>query len=249
MFAVSAVVLLLATAAKAQHVCAGVGFYPDPADCSTFYRCTDLWNNGVFQQYTFMCPAGTVFDDVLDVCNWPWAVPSCGMNPPPTTTSPPTTTAPPTTSAPPTTTATPATLPATTEEPSTNPPPTTTLPPTTAAATTPMETTAAPTTAVGVTEAPYTPSENSPYSCTAPGVVNYDADCQKFWLCKEEPAGSMVLQSLLYRCPEGYLFSSSTLRCARADDLTCLTGVADLRSTPVNQLAVEELDAFFNRWG
>ena len=46
----------------------------------------------------FMCPAGTVFDDILDVCNWPWAVPGCGTTPPlVTSTQPPPTAAPATT--------------------------------------------------------------------------------------------------------------------------------------------------------
>ena len=48
----------------------------------------------------FMCPAGTVFDDTLDVCNWPWAVPGCGTTPPlVTSTQPPPTAAPTTTAA------------------------------------------------------------------------------------------------------------------------------------------------------
>jgi len=46
----------------------------------------------------FMCPAGTVFDDILDVCNWPWAVPGCGTTPLlVTSTQPPPTAAPATT--------------------------------------------------------------------------------------------------------------------------------------------------------
>ena len=109
------------------------GFYPDPADCSTFYRCTDLWNNGQYQQYIFMCPAGTVFDDDLDVCNWPSAVPSCGSNPP---TVPQATT---------------------TTEPATTAAATTPLQTTAAAAT------AAPAPAAEVTDAPYTPRLDQRY--------------------------------------------------------------------------------------
>lgn len=42
----------------------------------------------------FECPAGTVFDVKVSVCNWPWAVPSCLQTPLPviTSTQPPTTT-------------------------------------------------------------------------------------------------------------------------------------------------------------
>ena len=38
------------------------GYFPDPADCSKFYRCTDIYGNGLLQTYMFECPAGTVFD-------------------------------------------------------------------------------------------------------------------------------------------------------------------------------------------
>ena len=36
-----------------------------------FFRCTDLWGTGQFQQYSFECAEGTVFDPTLGVCNWP----------------------------------------------------------------------------------------------------------------------------------------------------------------------------------
>ena len=54
----------------AEFTCESVGFYP-AVDCSVFYRCTDLWGTGQFQQYTFQCAEGTVFDSSLGVCNWP----------------------------------------------------------------------------------------------------------------------------------------------------------------------------------
>jgi hypothetical protein len=81
-----------------------------------------------------------------------------------------------------------------------------------------------------------------------PGIEEYEPDCQKFWLCKENPEGSRILESLLYRCPEGYLFASSSLRCAPATDFTCLTGAAE-RGLPAIQLSVQELDQFFTRFG
>merc|ERR1712127_38852 len=102
------VLVLVAGSVDGQHNCAAVGYYPDTADCTTFYRCTDLFGNGIFQQYEFMCPQGTVFDDNLDVCNWPSAVPSCGAAAGAVTaasTAAPTTTTAATTAAPTTTTA------------------------------------------------------------------------------------------------------------------------------------------------
>jgi len=208
MFVLLAVVLLIGDAVEGQHTCTGVGYYPDPADCSRFYRCTDLYGTGVLQQYMFECPAGTVFDNNLDVCNWPWAVPGCGA-PPPIITS---------------------------TQPPPSPPTASTQPP-------------APATSSPPVEDGYRPSAGSPYSCTEPGIVEYKADCQKFWLCKEKPEGSKILEALLYRCPDGYLFSSSVLRCARADDATCVAAGADTRSIPVTQLTEQQLNAFFNTWG
>ena len=55
-------------------------------------------------------------------------------------------------------------------------------------------------------------------------------------------------QSLLYRCPDGYLFSSASLRCARADDLSCVPS-ADARTAPAILLTPDQLDNFFATWG
>jgi len=192
-------------------MCEGVGYYPDPADCSTFYRCTDPWQSGLYQKYMFQCAPGTVFDQRISVCNHPWAVPACGSNPPPviTSTQPP---PPPPSSAAPTTTTTVATSPET-------------------------------------TAAGYTPSAGSAYDCPAPGFVKYEADCQKFWLCKENPEGSKILESLLYRCPDGYLFANSRLRCAPAADISCVNSKTSLPAAPFYQLEEDMMDAFFNRFG
>ena len=78
-----------------EFACEATGFYPHE-DCSQvslkspkdfltffflqmialtispqFFRCTDLWGTGQFQQYSFECAEGTVFDPALGVCNWP----------------------------------------------------------------------------------------------------------------------------------------------------------------------------------
>ena len=37
----------------------------------------------MLQPYFFTCPAGTVFDETVSVCNFPWAAPPCGGPPPP----------------------------------------------------------------------------------------------------------------------------------------------------------------------
>ena len=100
--------LLLLTAALgtvSSQDCTAVGYFPHPSDCSQFYRCTDIWSTGQYQQYDFQCAEGTVFDvsirkvfqlncDKFDlsyfsVCNWPSQVAGCGAEPEPETTSPP----------------------------------------------------------------------------------------------------------------------------------------------------------------
>ena len=43
-------------------------------------------------------------------------------------------------------------------------------------------------------------SAGSAYDCKMPGVVSNEADCQKFWLCKENPEGSRILEvSLIHK--------------------------------------------------
>jgi len=192
---------LLIIGARAQFQCQGVGFYPHPSDCTQFYRCTDLWSNGVYQQYMFTCAEGTVFDASISVCNWPFLVPSCGGAAP-----------------------TPA--------------------PATEAPVTPGVTTAETTPETSVT---YRPEAGSVYQCQVPGINSDQNNCNKFWLCKENPEGSGILQSLLYRCPEGYLFSSSTLRCKKEEDVSCVESV-ETRNIATIQLTVDMLEQFFNKW-
>ena len=57
--------------------CPKAGYYRDPADCARFYRCVDLWGAGVFTAYPFVCPLGTVFDESVSVCNWPYLAAPC----------------------------------------------------------------------------------------------------------------------------------------------------------------------------
>ena len=39
-----------------------------------FYECVDSDNASHFIAYEFYCPTGTVFDNILLVCNYPWLV-------------------------------------------------------------------------------------------------------------------------------------------------------------------------------
>ena len=117
---------------SAAFTCSSVGFFADPEfGCAKFHRCTDIFSNGSLQRYTFDCPAGTLFDDRLETCNWPWAV-TCGEE----------------------------------EE---------------------VE-------ELEEEEGPWTVSAGSVYQCAEPGIVKHETDCQRFWLCKERPEGSRMLE-------------------------------------------------------
>ena len=43
-------------------------------------------------------------------------------------------------------------------------------------------------------EVTYRPAPGSALQCTKPEIVNDEDNCNKFWLCKEEPAGSGELE-------------------------------------------------------
>lgn len=60
-----------ATAAPAQPsgVCTRSGFVRDSSNCQVFYICENV--NGQYAVSQFTCPAGTVFDTTLNVCNYP----------------------------------------------------------------------------------------------------------------------------------------------------------------------------------
>ena len=53
---------VLLNSAVAEFTCEGAGYFPHPSDCSQFFRCTDIFANGQYQQYMFTCAEGTVFD-------------------------------------------------------------------------------------------------------------------------------------------------------------------------------------------
>ena len=58
----SALLCVFLNTAVAEYTCEGAGYYPHPSDCSQFFRCTDIFANGQYQQYMFTCAEGTVFD-------------------------------------------------------------------------------------------------------------------------------------------------------------------------------------------
>lgn len=80
-FAVAFVFTLLVAVSIAQD-CTSAGFFREPSDCTRFYRCTDPWGAGNYQKFPFECPAGTVFDELVGVCNWPQLAAPCGESPP-----------------------------------------------------------------------------------------------------------------------------------------------------------------------
>ena len=183
MLLLTTLMLLSLESVRPEFTCTGVGFYPHPSSCSQFYRCTDLWGVGQFQQHMFVCPTGTVWDQSISVCNWPMLVPGCGgeqANIPTTTATTTTTEA--------TTTFTTKTTAASTTE--TTPQTTTTS---TTEVTTESETTSPLTTPEAVSST-YRPSESSIYECEQPVIFDDEEHCNKFWLCKEETEGSGVLE-------------------------------------------------------
>lgn len=68
---------LLVVSSSSGQKCTRGGFFRHPEDCTRFYRCVDLTGAGFYRKYTFACPAGTVFDENVSVCNWPWAAAPC----------------------------------------------------------------------------------------------------------------------------------------------------------------------------
>lgn len=58
--------------APASGVCTRSGYVRDPSNCQVFYYCDNV--NGQYSISQFNCPAGTVFDTSLNVCNYPDAV-------------------------------------------------------------------------------------------------------------------------------------------------------------------------------
>ena len=73
---------MIPTASNDNQDCTNAGFFREPSDCTRFYRCTDPFGVGNYQKHSFECPAGTVFDESVSVCNWPQLAAPCGESPP-----------------------------------------------------------------------------------------------------------------------------------------------------------------------
>merc|ERR1719430_1810487 len=73
-------IFLLHTVKGHQFTCQAVGYYPHPSDCSQFYRCTDLFQSGNYQEHLFTCAQGTVWDSNIGICNAKEAVAACTMS-------------------------------------------------------------------------------------------------------------------------------------------------------------------------
>ena len=76
----------LITLHPSASVCQREGSFRYPIDCRRFYRCVDWSHEGKhFSIFHFVCPDGTVFDEDLQVCNFPWWTKPClqGMPHPP----------------------------------------------------------------------------------------------------------------------------------------------------------------------
>ncbi|XP_071518564.1 uncharacterized protein [Panulirus ornatus] len=60
-------------------ICLEEGYFHHPRNCSWYFRCEDKMKRGYFFTTYYECAPGTVFDDALDVCVFPYqAGPPCG---------------------------------------------------------------------------------------------------------------------------------------------------------------------------
>lgn len=62
--------------------CDQEGFFPNPQNCTKFYRCVPGFN-GSLSRHDFNCPPATAWDTRLETCNHINQVPECSGSPPP----------------------------------------------------------------------------------------------------------------------------------------------------------------------
>merc|ERR1712117_169032 len=58
------------------------------------------------------------------------------------------------------------------------------------------------------------------YNCPTRGVFPIDGDCERFLMCRMDKEGNRI-KGKVYRCPKGYLFSSSGARCQPETTVAC----------------------------
>ena len=265
-------VLIFTKVTTSKFLCPGTGFYPDPASCTSFYRCVDLDTS-----YKYLCPAGTRYDPTLSNCNHEASAPPCNVNkqdkPSKKTTRKPETKA--TTRKPATkaTTRRPATKPSTrnpfiiirpnyttqnvkTTTPSKLVPDLPVFPP---PLSTPIPEKATPSNTppnLIVTTKPlpsrnYSVSPISLYACPQPDFYAEETSCEQFYTCRETSPG-VLSADRIFRCPNGYMFDSKTHLCQLEDKVTCQKDKSEpfLFYTVLNALVVQlkesQLQQFFS---
>ncbi|XP_042210100.1 uncharacterized protein LOC121857917 [Homarus americanus] len=66
---------------KPQVECMKEGVFPHPRNCSWYFSCVDRMKVGFYSTFYFECEPGTVFNDGLDQCVFPYLIsPPCGTN-------------------------------------------------------------------------------------------------------------------------------------------------------------------------
>ena len=59
-------------------ICTEEGLFPDPDDCTKFYRCVKI--DGKFTISEYSCPSGLLFNPEIMICDYRYNVPECSSN-------------------------------------------------------------------------------------------------------------------------------------------------------------------------
>jgi len=209
--------------------CSEVGFFRNEEDCTKFHRCVDFYNIKQFTKFEFDCPGGLVFDETLSVCNWPWSSAPCENSEETTTNG--------------------EEVVPEEEETTTSGEELTTVGEQTDESEYEEETDGDGSGEEDEDTNSVIIVPNFDYQCTDEGLFPHESNCAKFWLCKESDGNLDPAE--LYKCPEGYLFDESILRCQKEEGVEC-TKVSNRAQenleSPAIVLQVSELESFFRRW-
>lgn len=93
----------------------------------------------------------------------------------------------------------------------------------------------------------YTTAPGSLYPCKQPGYYVLEGSCTNFYMCQENLPGTL-LADRLYRCPDRYLFDTSTQRCQRKHKVDCVesSGPVYYNVNYYFKLREDQLDKFFS---